>query len=263
VPPIILVLWCLGIATKGLAAYRIVAKGLFHRLPILWAFILISVARSTALLAFTGNPRRDVNIAADSMPMMLLSEAFAITSVFWMVTENYPRWRRTGTISLATLAIIGAAAALLVRSAAVPKDWGYGWAQLWEAAVLLQRHGMVAMAVALAGVRFLMVLVRMVPVSPLARRAADVLCIDVALGLIVSVVLMYYGRKYRMVGYGAPVIAGMINGLLWAFWLPAAADVREQTRPRWRQDDDEASIDWRACIEDLLCRLRLQFTARL
>ena len=260
-PPIVLTLWCLGILTKAFAAFRIVRKGLFHRLPILWAYILISVARSTALVAFIGNPRRFASIAADSMPMMLLSEAFAITSIFWLVTENFPRWRKAGTISLATLSIIGAATALIVRSAWVPKDWGYGWAQAWEWAVLLQRHGMVGMAVALGGVRFLLLLVRMVPVSPLARRAADVLCIDVMLGLLASILTMYYGRQYRMLGYLAPVIAGVINGLLWAFWLPAARDIRESTRPRWRQDDEEA-IDWRACVEDLLGRLRQPFTAK-
>ena len=107
----ILALWCMGIAAKGLAAYRIVSKGLFNRLPIFWAFILISVARSTALLCFVGNPRRYADIAADSMPMMLVSEAFAITSVYWAVTEFFPRWRKPGTISLAVLSIIGAASA--------------------------------------------------------------------------------------------------------------------------------------------------------
>lgn len=257
----IMAVWCMGIAAKGLAAYRIANKGLFHRLPIFWAYILISVARSIALLCFANNRRAYSAISADSMPMMLLSEGFAIASVFWVVTENFPRWRKPGTISLSALAIIGTAVALLLRSVGVPKDWGYGWAQLWESAVLMQRHGMIAMAVVLAGTRFLLTLVRMVPVRPVARRAADVLLIDVMLGLTCSLVSMWYGRRYPMVAYSLPVLCGLTNGLLWAFWLPAASDGREIDRLRWRRDEE--SIDWRACIADLVGRIRLQFTARV
>jgi hypothetical protein len=260
VPPLIIVLWCLGIAAKGLAAFRIVSKGLFNRLPIFWAYILISVARSTALLCFIGNPRRYADIAADSMPMMLLSEAFAITSVFWAVTENFPRWRRPGTISLSVLAIIGAMSALLVRSVGVPNDWGYGLWRLWEGAVLMQRHGMIAMAVVLVGVRFLLALVRMVPVRPVARRAADVLTIDVLLGAAGAMIAMWYGKRYPLFTYMFPVCAGVANGLLWAFWLPAASDGREMSRPVWRRDEE--SIDWRGCFVDLIGRIRFQVLER-
>jgi hypothetical protein len=255
-----MVVWCLGIAAKAAAAYRIASKGLFQRLPIFWAFILISVARSIALLCFVNNRRAYAAISADSMPMMLLSEGFAIASVFWVVTENFPRWRKPGTISLSALAIIGTAVALLTRSAAVPKDWGYGWAQLWESAVLVQRHGMVAMVVVLAGIRFLLTLVRMVPVRPVARRAADVLTIDALFGVTGSFLTMWFGRRYPMVAYAWPVLVGLTNGLLWAFWLPAASDGREIDRMRWRRDEE--SIDWRGCFADLIGRIRLQFTVR-
>src|SRR6478672_13924474 len=124
-------MWWIAIAAKSLAARRIGRKGLFHRLPIFWAFIVISVARSIVLFFYAGNSRRYSEIVADSLPMMLLTEAFAITSVFWAVTENFPRWRKPGTISLSALAIIGAASALVVRTAAIPKDWAYFWLQPW------------------------------------------------------------------------------------------------------------------------------------
>ena len=256
----IMAIWCMGIASKGLAAYRIASKGLFHRLPIFWAYILISVARSIALLCFVHNPRAYAAIAADSMPMMLLSEGFAIASVFWVVTENFPRWRKPGTVSLSALAMIGTSVALLTRAGAVPKDWGYGWAQLWESAVLVQRHGMVVMAVVLAGIRFLLTLVRMVPVRPVARRAADVLFIDVALGMSGSLVTMWFGKRYPIVAFAWPVLAGLTNGLLWAFWLPAASDGREIDRLRWRRDEE--AIDWRGCFVDLFERIRMQFSMR-
>jgi len=259
VTPLIVSLWWIGVAAKALAAWRIVGKGLFHRLPIFWAYIVISVARSSVLLCFAWNSRRYAEIVADSLPMMLLSEAFAITSVFWAVTENFPRWRKPGTISLSALAIIGTASALLVRSAAIPKDWGYNWLQPWELAMLLQRNAMVAMAVVLLGVRFLLALVRMVPVHPVARRAADVLLIDVLLGLVNSTVIMWVGRKYPLVAHLWPVSAGVANGLLWAFWLPAAADGREFAHARSHYPQ---AIDWRSCFADLLGRLRVPFLER-
>ena len=191
--------------------------------------------------------------------MMLLTEAFAITSVFWAVTENFPRWRKPGTISLSALGIIGAASALVVRSAAIPKDWVYFWLQPWALAILLQRNAMVAMAVVLLGVRFLIVLVRMVPVHPVARRAADVLLIDVLLGVLNSTVVMWLGHSYPNVASLWPVSAGVANGLLWAFWLPAAADGRELSHARWRPQE---TIDWRFCFTDLLGRIRFPFLER-
>lgn len=259
-PPFVIALWCVGLAAKALAAFRIVRKGFFHRLPIFWAYILISVARSATMLAFVGDRRRYASIGADSMPMVLISEAFAITSVFWLVTENFPRWRRTGTISLATLALIGAAVSLLVRGTWVPKDWGYTWAQIWEAALLMQRHAMLGMVVVLAGVRFLLALVRVVPVSPLARRAADVLLIDVSLGFFISLITIQFLRGHAL-AYYLPVLAGIANGCLWAFWLPAAVDVRYPAKWPWWQEEEE-SIDWRACIHDLIGRIRQPFTAK-
>jgi hypothetical protein len=256
VPPLIITLWCLGIAAKSLAAYRIVRKGIFERVPILWAFIVISVARSTALLCFVHDPRRYAEIAADSMPMMLLSEAFAIVSVFWLLTENFPKWRKPGTISLAVLAILGASAAVLLRSAALPKDWGYGWADAWQAAIVIQRDVMLGLAVVLVGMRLLLTIVRMIPVRPSARRAADVLGIDVALGLMGSVITIWLGRRIPIVAYAWPTLAGVANGLLWAFWLPAASDACAYRRPLWTRE--EVPIDWRGCMRDLFCRIRLQ-----
>jgi hypothetical protein len=260
VSTLIVALWSLGVGAKALAAWRIVRKGLFHRLPIFWAYIVISVARSAVLLCFIGNSRRYADISADSLPMMLLTEAFAITSVFWAVTENFPRWRRPGTISLTALTLIGTAAALLIRTAGIPKDWGYGWAQTWEWALLLQRNVMVAMGVVLLGVRFLLALVRFIPVHSVARRAADVLCIDVAMGVASATLTMWVGRSYPVVAYLAPVLAGITNGVLWAFWLPAASDGRELAHESWRRH--ETAIDWRGCFVDLIGRIRLQFTER-
>ena len=118
---------------------------------------------------------------------------------------------------------------------------------------------MVAMAVVLLGVRFLIVLVRMVPVHPVARRAADVLLIDVLLGVLNSTVVMWLGHTYPNVASLWPVSAGVANGLLWAFWLPAAADGRELSHARWRPQE---TIDWRFCFTDLLGRIRFPFLER-
>ena len=254
-------LWIVGTGLKALAAWRIASKGLFHRIPIFWTYIVLSVLRTAALLSVSGNRKLYAQIVTDTLPMMLLSEAFAIANVFWAVTENFPRWRRPGTISLAALGLIGTASALLVRSAAIPNEWGTSGVQPWEWAVLLQRNVMVAMAVVLVGVRFLLALVRIVPVHPVARRAADVLCIDVLLGILNSTVVMWSARnEYHLVGLFVPVTSGVINGLLWAFWLPAAVAGREL--PAAPSGVYPEAIDWRGCFADLVGRIRFQFTLR-
>jgi hypothetical protein len=250
--------WCLGIAAKAVAAWRIARKGLFDSLAIFLAFLLFSVARSTTLLFFRHDPHRYKYIAADSMPLMLLAEGFAIASVYWLLTENFPRWRRPGTIVLACLGTLGAAAALATRKLGVPPDWSYGWAQAWEGAVLLQRYGMIAMLVTLGGARFLVTLVRGVPVRPIARRAADVLCIDAALGLLNSILTMWLGRRYPVLAFHGPVLAGLLNGLLWAFWLPAAAGAEKPVAARWSRN--HPAIDWRQCASDFALRVTGKFT---
>jgi len=260
VPASVLAIWSLALVLKWLAVYRLANKGLFNTLPIFWAYVLISVTRSTVLLFYANDWQRYPVIAADSMPMALLSEAFAITSVYWLVTENFPRWRKPGTISLAALAILGAVSALLLKSVGVPKDWGYGAMRIWDGVMLLQRHGMTMMAVVLAGVRFLLTLVRFVPVRPVARRAVDVLTMDVLMGMSISLVNMAFRDRFPMITFLFPVSCGVVNGFLWAFWLPAVSEEREVKRPRWR--GAEESINWRDCFADLVGRIRLQFTEK-
>jgi hypothetical protein len=256
VPPIIVVVWCLGIAAKGLAASRIIRKGLFDPLALFLAFLFVSVARSLVLLCLVSNARWYRYIAADSLPMVLLSEGFAIASVYWLLTENFPRWRGVGAAILAGLCVAGATVAAMLRTTATPPEWGYGWGEAWEWAVLIQRHGMTAMAVVLAGVRFLLTLVRGFPVRPIARRAADVLCIDVALGLIGSQLTIWRGHQYPLLAFAWPVFSGLVNGLLWAVWLPAAQPQETAAAfvPDWARTPQ--GIDWSQCFSDLLFRLR-------
>jgi hypothetical protein len=256
VPPIVVLVWCLGIAAKIWAACRIIRRGLFDPLALFLAFIFVSVARSLALLCLAQNPRWYRYVAADSLPMVLLSEGFAIASIYWLLTENFPRWRGTGTGILSGLCVIAAGVALLLRGTATPPEWGYGWGEAWEWAVLIQRHGMTAMAVVLIGVRFLVALVRAFPVRPIARRAADVLCLDVALGLVGSQLTIWRGHQYPLIAFAWPLFSGLANGLLWAVWLPAAHIEATPAAyvPDWARTAQK--IDWSQCFSDLRFRIR-------
>jgi hypothetical protein len=258
VPAPIFAIWYAGIAIKAFAVYRIAKKGLFTRLPLLWAYIAVSVARSIVLAAVRADAKRYADISADTLPMMLLSETFAVVSIFWLLTENFPRWRKPGTISLLTMGAMGAVVALVSRRWGVPDSWTYGWAGAWEMASLLQRHALTVMGLVLVGTRVLLAIARMIPVSPLARRAADALGIDVLLGLAGIAVTMTAGKQYPLAAYAWPTLSGVVNGLLWAFWLPAASDVREPAT-RWVRG---ARIDWRAGVSDLLGRLGLEFVVK-
>src|SRR6476660_9035913 len=121
-------MWLAGIALRGVAAFRIAHKNLFSRLPFVWAFLVVSVVRSAVLVWLRAKPLRYSEVGGHTMPMLLLSEAFAVVSVFWMVTENFPRWRKPGTILLLAMTLLGGSAAILLRTAWVPKDWVSGWA---------------------------------------------------------------------------------------------------------------------------------------
>jgi hypothetical protein len=110
------------------------------------------------------------------------------------------------------------------------------------------------MAIVLAGTRVLLAIARIVPVSPLARRASDILTIHVASTLTGTALTVFLGRQFPLLAFAWPTTTGLLVGLLWAFWLPAASDVRQHSSRAAR----EGRIDWRAGVADLLGRIGLQ-----
>ena len=53
--------WCAGILLKGAAACRMAWNGLATKLPLLWIFLALCVARSIALLLLRTHPAAYLN----------------------------------------------------------------------------------------------------------------------------------------------------------------------------------------------------------
>jgi hypothetical protein len=186
VKTLILVLWYAAIAAKAGAAYRLYRDGLITRFATLWAYLVVSSARSIILLGLQTDLHRYQLLYTYTVPLMLLLQGFAVAGVFWAVAEQYPRFRRPGSVILACLAGIGACAAWLTHFVAVPPDWSAPW----QMASLLERHTMLVMTIVLAGTRFFLPRIPGIPIRPSAKRAADILCIYTALGLTASAVFI-------------------------------------------------------------------------
>jgi hypothetical protein len=169
---------------------------LFHdrliiRFPTVWAFLVVSVVRSIVLVALQGNVRQYRQVQAYSTPLMLLLEAFAVAGVFWAVAEQYPRFRRPGSVILGCLAGIGACAAWLTHFVAVPN----GWSAPWQVAQLLDRNCVLVMTVVLAGTRFFLPRIPGIPIRPSAKRMADILAANAAVELMVSASFIASGAR--------------------------------------------------------------------
>src|SRR5262245_4919403 len=115
VTTLILVLWYAAIAAKAAAAYRLYRDGLVTRFATLWVYLVVCTTRSVALLPFQGDLERYQRLYAYSMPLVSLLEGFAVAGVFWAVAEQYPRFRRPGSVILSCLAGIGACAVWLTH----------------------------------------------------------------------------------------------------------------------------------------------------
>src|SRR5205085_8729784 len=168
---------------------------LIVRFPTVWVFLVITVLRSlglVALLAVTHNRGQYMRVQAYTTPLVLLLEAFAVAGVFWAVAEQYPRFRRPGSIILGCLAGIGASAAWLIHVVGVP----HSWSAPWQAAQLLERNCVLAMTVVLAGTRFFLPRIPGIPIRPSARRMADVFAASAVVELVASAFLIGTGAKH-------------------------------------------------------------------
>src|SRR5437660_559740 len=161
-----MVLWYAAIAAKAAAVYRLFHDRLITRFPTVWVYLVVLIMRSVVLLSVRGNIRQYTYVQTYTMPLMLLLEAFAVAGVFWAVAEQYPRFRRPGSVILGCLAGIGVCAAWLTHFVAVPA----GWSAPWQVAQLLVRNCVLVMTVVLAGTRFLLPRIPGIPIRPSAKR---------------------------------------------------------------------------------------------
>jgi hypothetical protein len=227
---LIVALWIAGAGAKAVAALCIWRRGLTDRFPGLFALLVVLSVQSGIALALSGNMHRYGAAYALIAWASILFEGFAITSVFWALTEHYPKFRTPGTILLGGLAIIGALVCWVVGYVAPPT----GWNGVWHSAIWGQRAASAVMIFVLSGARFLLPKVRTIPISLMTRRAADILTLHVGLTLAASLISIWGAGpalRYNAIVSLITVINGLALGVLCAVFLTRESDVCPEVKP--------------------------------
>jgi hypothetical protein len=225
---LIICLWAAGIAAKAFAAFRLWRIGLAERFPTLFALLIVLAVQSGVALGISGDKAHYAQAYALIAWVSVLMEGFAVTGVFWVVAEFYPRFRIPGTILLAGLAIIGTAICWVAGYIAEPP----GWYSSWRIAILGQRAISAVMLFVLVGTRLLLPRVQGIPIRPSARRAADILTLHVGLtllGAIISVATLLSDPGLISI---IAVTNGLALGLFCAVALTPESDLCPQSAPR-------------------------------
>jgi len=233
---LILVLWYAAIAAKTAAAYRLYRDGLITRFAPLWVYLVVCTLRSLALLAMQDDLERYRQVFTYSMPLVSLLEGFAVAGAFWAVAEQYPRFRKPGSVILCCLAGIGGCAAWLTHFVAVPA----GWSAPWQVASLLERHTLLGMTIVLAGTRYLLPRIPGIPIRPSAKRVADILCANTLTVFAASV--LFIGTNTTEAAMAQILRVGVGGVLCWsalALFVTKASDRSADLRPVTARDEAE------------------------
>jgi len=231
---LILALWYAAIVAKAAAAYRLYRDGLIIRFATLWVYLVVCSVRSVTLLAFQDDLERYKQIFTYSMPLVSLLEGFAVAGVFWAVAEQYPRFRKPGSVILSCLAGIGACAVWLTHFVAVPAEWSAPW----QMASLLERHSMLAMTIVLAGTRFFLPRIPGIPIRPSAKRAADILCLNTTVSFIATSVMIGSDGQSSF-SQLLKVGGGLLSMSALALFVTKASDRSADVRPVTALDEAE------------------------
>ena len=227
---LIVYLWIAGIAAKFCAVICLARRGLIERLPGLTGLLVILGAQSLAALLLSSNSHLYGRAYALIAWASILFEGFAITTVFWALTEHYPKFRVPGTILLGGLATVGALVCWIVGYVAPPA----GWTGVWHSAIWGQRAASAVMIFVLSGARFLLPKVRTIPISRIMRRAADILTAHMALTLSASLISVWGAGpmlRYNALASMIAVVNGLALGVFCAAFLTRESDVCPEVKP--------------------------------
>jgi hypothetical protein len=225
---LIICLWAGGIAAKAFAAFRLWRIGLAGRFPMLVALLVVLAAQSGIALSISHDKAHYAQVWVLIAWVSVLVEGFAVTGVFWVVAEFYPRFRIPGTILLGGLAVIGTAICWAAGYIAEPP----GWYTSWRLAILGQRVISAVMLFVLVGTRLLLPRVQGIPIRLSARRASDILTFHVGLTLLGTMIGVSTQLRYPALVSMLIVTNGMALGLLCAWGLTTESDVCPQSLRR-------------------------------
>ena len=130
---LIFALWSIGFAAKALAVFVLWRRGLASRFQSLTALLIVLTAQTVIAAALSHDMQAYTRAYALIAWASILFEGFAITGVFWILTEHYPRYRTAGSVLLAILSI---AATAILLGLEVTSSRHSGWQGLWHSRYL-------------------------------------------------------------------------------------------------------------------------------
>ena len=222
----IFTVWIAGTLAKIAGALCLWRRGLAGRLGVLMALLVVLSAQSAVALEFAlaGNWASYAQVYGVFVWAATAFEGFAMVNAFWLVAENYPRVRVPGLALLAGLAGIGAGSLWISGNINPPAGW-YG---IWHSAIWVQRSALTILVFALCGARALLPRISGVPISRLAKRAADILTLHASFILASTIIDVLGGEQLRYNAVSSVLIVtnGLMLGVL-CVWLSAQHEVYE------------------------------------
>ena len=208
-------LWYAEIAVKAIAAYRLYHARLVREFPFLFVFLITSTLKSLILVQLRQVPSAYARVYSLAIPVMLVLQFVCAIEVFERLMHHRVHFERVGRMLLAGFAMVGVAASIATKQVWVPATWQ----GTREAAVLLDRYGLLSLLVAVLLMGVVVPGRSSVPIPRNARRAALILGWYVLGNGICAVLLVGSGAARRLVPAYVTVITGLTAGVAWATLL--------------------------------------------
>lgn len=208
---LLFVLWYAEIALKALAAYRLYHTRLLLEFPFLFIFLIVSATKSTLLAQARYTPETYAALYSISVPVMLVLQYLCAIELFNRLTTHYPQFQRVGKIFLVSFVILGVTASVGTRNIGVPASWS----GMREAAILLDRYGLVALFVGLTFMAIVVPRVQSLPVPHNARQATPILAFYVFGNAVTATILVGSSGTLRLLPAYVTVTTGLLAALGW------------------------------------------------
>jgi hypothetical protein len=227
------VLWCAGPVLDLAAACRMARNGLIQQYRLVVFYLLISVLRSALLVASWRHQESYHRLFDSTLPVALMAQALAILATFWVVVENYPKFRGIGAVALAVLIAFGIAITWATRNIGMAQSYSRR-----EGVLLMERHSLLIMVSLVIGVAVLLPKFSEIPIRKSATRVATILGLDAgcyfiiaAIGLATTAYVARLQVNPRFVITFIPFIVRIGIGLLWLLWPTPQSHVAGKPQP--------------------------------
>jgi hypothetical protein len=222
--------WYLALAAKAVAIWRLLASGIYQRLPVLFVYFCFSFIQQAGFSLIWHRPPLYAAWYIRTEPLMLALDYAMVVSLYWAVAEFFPRFRIAGTFVLSSVSLVAAVTAYLTRAFGAPPR---GWEAAWQTILIYQRGVGVVLIAVLAAARLLNGFHRLFPIRTCALRAADIMLLH---GIVfvwgVATFRTIAGESYGNLAFVLGLGGSAITSILCAIFLTRQSDSCSAPSPR-------------------------------